>query len=587
VQIQTEDILNAIGELETNAILVVDHQGIIRRMNKGVTAVLGYTETDLIGRKVEVILQKDFQKNHEEKFQDYVSHRKMEVVTRSNLIGIQKTFPSAEPLHHNDDIPFALVDKNGCNLPITLTINEIWSDSDDLLGFLAIISDNTKQFNLHQKLKNQASYDPLTGLMTWHQFEKTVNETKKNALADKKGYQAAMLFLDVDYFRTITYGSQMAGDRALKRIANWLLNQIRQKGTRPKDIVTARFLGDQFILYLSDTSVDGALALARRLKESFITLNLRTEESPFFTSISQGVTPITRDTRLHNAASLAAHACSLAKKKGRNKIETVLDEGPGYLGLERIIREALQQRRLILFAQQIVPISPYARTIDNNRAHYEVLSRILDPKGNLLSPELFIPAAEVLGLAVDVDRYVIEHTMTTLQKHPGHVACLSLCSINLSGLSVSREGTYAFIEKTIRASGIDPGKFCFEFTETAEIKDNDVALDLVRRLKKLGCKTAFDDFGIGYSNYQSFSRLPMDIIKIDGSYVKKILKDPYLKTDMQGMIHSAKVRNIEVVAEFAENKAITEQLKQLGVDYAQGYYYSQPKPLSDVIKGTT
>jgi EAL domain-containing protein (putative c-di-GMP-specific phosphodiesterase class I) len=152
---------------------------------------------------------------------------------------------------------------------------------------------------------------------------------------------------------------------------------------------------------------------------------------------------------------------------------------------------------------------------------------------------------------------------------------------------VSREGTYAFIEKTIRASGIDPGKFCFEFTETAEIKDNDVALDLVRRLKKLGCKTAFDDFGIGYSNYQSFSRLPMDIIKIDGSYVKKILKDPYLKTDMQGMIHSAKVRNIEVVAEFAENKAITEQLKQLGVDYAQGYYYSQPKPLSDVIKGTT
>jgi diguanylate cyclase (GGDEF)-like protein len=316
VQIQTEDILNAIGELETNAILIVDHQGIIRRMNKGVTAVLGYTETDLIGRKVEVLLQKDLHKHHEKKFQDYVNHRKMEVVTRSNLIGVQRTFPSAEPLHHNDDIPFALVDKNGCNLPITLTINEIWSNSDDLLGFLAIISDNTKQFNLHQKLKNQASYDPLTGLMTWHQLEKTVNETKKNALADKKGYPAAMLFLDVDYFRTITYGSQMAGDRALKRIANWLLNQTRQTGTRPTDIVTARFLGDQFILYLSDTSVEGALALARHLKESFITLNLRTEASPFFTSISQGVTQITRNTKLHNAASLTAHACSLAKKKG-------------------------------------------------------------------------------------------------------------------------------------------------------------------------------------------------------------------------------------------------------------------------------
>lgn len=584
MQIQTEDILNAIGELETNAILVVDHEGIIRRMNKGVTAVLGYTETDLIGRKVEVILQKKFQKFHEKKFQDYVKHRKMEIAARSNLIGVQRTFPNAVTLHDNDDIPFALVDKNGRNLPITLTINEIWSDVDELMGFLAIISDNTHQFNLHQKLKNQASFDPLTGLMTWQAFERTVLEKKKIILADKKEYHATLLFLDVDYFRTITYGSQMAGDRALNRIANWLLNQTRQKGKRPKDIITARFLGDQFILYLPGTSVEGALTLARRLKKSFRQLNLRTEEIPFFTSISLGLTRINRDTKLHNAASLAAHACNQAKKKGRNKIEMVMDEGPGYLGLERVIREALQHGRLMLFAQKIVPISRRARNIDNNRAHFEVLSRMQDADGNALSPAVFIPAAEVLGLAVDVDRYVIEHTINTLLDHPDFVASLSLCSINLSGLSVSREGMYEFIEQTIRAGGIDPCKFCFEFTETAEILDNDVALSLVTRLKKLGCKTAFDDFGIGYSNYQSFSRLPMDIIKIDGSYVKKILEDHRLKIDMQGMIQSAKVRKIEVVAEFAENEAIVAQLKQMDVDYAQGYYYSKPIPLTDMIK---
>lgn len=510
----------------------------------------------------------------------------MEITPKSKLVGVQRMCSNAVAIHDNEDIPFALADKNGRSLPITLTINEIWSDADELIGFLAIISDNTRQFSLQQKLKNRASFDPLTGLMTWQEFERTVKERKGTILADNKEYHATLLFLDVDYFRTITYGSQMAGDRALNRIANWLLNQTRQKEKRPRDVITARFLGDQFILYLPDTSVDGALTLARRLKKSFRKLNLRTQEAPFFTSISLGLTRIARDTKLHNAASLAAHACNLAKKKGRNKIELVMDEGPGYLGLERVIREALQHGSLTLFAQKIVPISRRALAIDNNRAHYEVLSRMQDADGNALSPAVFIPAAEVLGLAVDVDRYVIEHTIDALKEHPGHVASLSLCSINLSGLSVSREGMYEFIEQTIRAGGIDPCKLCFEFTETAEIRDNDMALSLVTRLKQLGCKTAFDDFGIGYSNYQSFSRLPMDIIKIDGSYVKKILEDRRLEIDMQGMIQSAKVRKIEVVAEFAENEAIVAQLKQMDVDYAQGYYYSKPIPLADMIKKT-
>lgn len=578
-----ENIWHAIDELNTNAIILIDVEGVIRKINKGVTFHLGYREHDIIGKKIEILLPDDVKELHRSRFSNYIESRREEVGYKSKLIGVQRVFPDTIVIENNEPKRFSLIQKNQQEIPINLTINEICSDSGALIGFIAIILNNTEQYNLQQNLRFQATHDQLTGLLNWEGFESEVQATKKYILQQNKVYYASLLFLSVDYFKVINFNSQKAGDYALKKIGTWLLNYTRQEENRDFDIITSRFLSDEFILYIPCMPIKSALILANRLKEKFAKLNLRTAENPFFTSVSIGVTQITRDSKLNDAISHALNACRKAKGKGKDKIEVVMEEDINYLQFDTVIRKALQNQRLKLYAQKIIAISSSAKSIDNNRAHYEVLSRLEDKQGNIISPAEFIPAAENLGLAIAIDKYVVEHTLAFLRNNSDHEKLISLCSINLSGISVSNEKMFTFIEQQIRQSGIDPSKLCFEVTETHQILDEEVANALVSNLKKLGCKFAFDDFGIGFSNYQSFSRLPVDIIKIDGSYIRKMLENRHLRADVEGMVNSAKIRGLEIVGEYAENEQIVEEMVRLGVDYAQGYYFSKPAPLEALI----
>ncbi len=587
MMIENEYVWHALSELDTNALFFVDTEGVIRSINKGVTTLLGYSAHDIVGKAVDFLLPPDVRKLHKSIFSNYIKRRKKEEQYKSKIIGAQRIFPATIAVQGNEPKLFSVIKSNQQEVPITLTINEVWSDSDDMLGFIAIIRDNTEQYNLQQTLQYQATYDELTGLINWQEFVRKAHEVKKGMLGKGMEYHASILYLDIDYFKTITYQAQSAGNYAIKKVATWLLNKTRQNEGRDLDPVICRFIGDEFILYLPGTPLDGALTLASRLKSEFLKLNLRTAEYPFFSSVSIGVAKITPSTKLHDAVSQASSACRLAKEKGKDKIKVAQEEDTRLLKLEPVIREALQSQRLKLYAQKIVAISPEAKLIDNGRAHYEVLSRMEDKQGNIISPTAFIPAAEKLGLAAAVDMYVIEHTLALLQNSSGHRESLSLCSINLSGASLSNERMLQFIESQILKSGIDPRKLCFEVTETYEIQDNDTATDLVTRLREAGCKFAFDDFGIGYSNYQSFSRLPVDIVKIDGSYIRHVLKDSRLRTDVEGMINSAKSRGLAIVAEYAENEEIVAELGPLGADYAQGYHFGKPMPLETLIEDVT
>ncbi len=587
MMIENGNIWRALHELDTNALFFVDTEGIIRNINKGVTTLLGYSTYEIVGKAVECLLPPDFRKLHKSIFSNYIGCREKKEKPKSRIIGTQRVFPATTAIQDNEPKRISVLKSNRQDIPITLTINEVWSESDDLIGFIAIIRDNTEQYNLLQTLQYQAMYDELTGLINWRELVHKTHEAKKQMLEKGMEYHASILYLDIDYFKTITYQSQSAGNYAIKNIATWLLNQTRKKESRESDYLISHFIGDEFIIYLSGTSLDGALALARRLKSEFLKLNLRTVKHPFFSSVSIGVAEVAPSTKLQEAVSQASSACRLAKDKGKDKIKVAQKEDTRYQKLEPVIREALQSRRLKLYAQKIVAISPGAKAIDKGRPHYEVLSRMEDSKGNIISPVTFIPAAEKLGLALAIDMYVIEHTLAFFQNNPAHEKSLSLCSINLSGISISNERMLPFIESQILESGVDPRKLCFEVTETYEIQDNDTAADLVTKLRKTGCKIAFDDFGIGHSNYQSFSRLPVDIIKIDGSYIRHVLEDSRLRTDVEGMINSAKSRGLEVVAEYAENEEIVAELKRLGADYAQGYHFSKPEPLETLIEDAT
>jgi diguanylate cyclase (GGDEF)-like protein/PAS domain S-box-containing protein len=581
--IENEYVWHALSDIDTNALFFVDTEGIIRNINKGVTTLFGYSAHEIIGKTVDCLMPPDIRELHKSLFLNYVRLRELREY-KSKIVGTQRIFPAIIAIHGNEPKRFSVINSNQQEIPITLTINEVWSDPDTLIGFIAIIQDNMKQYSLQQTLQYQATHDKLTGLINWQEFVRKVHEAKRGMLEKGMKYHASMLFLDIDYFKTIIYKSQSAGDYAIKKVATWLLNKTRRKEDRGVDLVISRFIGDEFILYLPGTPLDGALALANRLRAEFPKLNLRTAEHPFFSSVSIGVSKITPSTKLQNAVSQASSACRLAKEKGKDKIKVAQEEDIRHLELETVIREALQSQRLKLYAQKIVAISPDAKSTDNGQAHYEVLSRMEDEQGNIISPLVFIPAAEKLGLATAVDMYVIEHTLAFLQNNPGHKESLSVCSINLSGASVSNDRMLHFIESQILKSGIDPQKLCFEVTETYEIHDNETATDLVTRLREIGCKFAFDDFGIGYSNYQSFSRLPVDIVKIDGSYIRYVLEDNRLRTDVEGMINSAKSRGLAIVAEYAENEEIVAELKRLGADYAQGYHFSKPVPIETLIE---
>ena len=539
--IENEHFWHALSELDTNALFFVDIDGVIRNINKGVTTLLGYSTHEIVGKTVDFLLPPDVRKLHKSLFSNYIRLREEEQHYKSKIIGVQRIFPATIALQGNKPKRFSAINSNHQEIPVTLTINEVWSDSDDLIGFIAIIRDNTEQYDLQRTLRYQATYDKLTGLINWQEFVRKAHEANKDMLEKGMEYHASILYLDIDYFKTITYQSHKAGDYAIKKVATWLLNETRQNEGRYSDILISHFIGDEFILFLPGTPLDSALALASHLKSEFLKLNLRTAEHPFFSSVSVGVAKVTPFTKLHDAVSQASSACRLAKEKGKDKIKVAQEEDTRYQKLEPVIREALQSQRLKLYAQKIIAISPEAKSIDNGRAHYEILSRMEDKKGNIISPMEFIPAAEKLGLAAAIDMYVIKHTLAFLQGNPSHKESLSLCSINLSGLSISNERMLQFIENQILKSGIDPRKLCFEVTETYEIQDNDIATDLVIKLREAGCKFAFDDFGVGHSNYQSFSRLPVDIIKIDGSYIQHVLKDSQLKTDVEGMINSAKI----------------------------------------------
>lgn len=576
-----EYIWRSVMEVAVGVVIFTDAEGVIRLVNKAVTKLFGYSPSELIGEKIEILLHPDLREMHRAMFSEYSRKINEQVHSPSIVVGQQRVFPGTVISRGHASRRFFPVNKNMQEVPITVTINEVWSDFNELLGFIALILDNSEQYNLQQALHYQATHDSVTGLCNWQELTRLAAETKEQILARGEEYFASLIYLDIDYFATINRLSQRAGNSALNKAANWLLNY--KKTCCYDNIILSHFIGDEFIMYLPGIAEGNALALAGDIKQLFKKLNLRTEENPFFTSLSVGVASFGRDTSFQEAIFEASSACNTAKSKGKDKVKLAQEEDSGYLRMEPVIRRALANSGIKLYAQKIIPISMKAKELGKGQPHYEILSRMEDRDGNIISPVQFIPAVEKLGLAVDMDFYVIENALLTLKNHPRHLERLAICSINLSGISVSNEDMLSFIEDNIRACGIDARKLCFEVTETYEIEDNEVALQLVRGLKSLGCKVAFDDFGIGYSNYQSFSRLPVDIIKIDGVYVQALLSDSRLRTDATGMINSAKARDLDIVAEFVENEELVAELVRLGCDYAQGYHFGKPTPLESLI----
>ncbi|NNJ51425.1 MAG: EAL domain-containing protein [Gammaproteobacteria bacterium] len=280
-------------------------------------------------------------------------------------------------------------------------------------------------------------------------------------------------------------------------------------------------------------------------------------------------------------------ACYIAKESGRNKIH-IYKQGDediatrhGEMTWVNRIQYALNNDRFVLMTQSIAS----ARDIENGPMHFEILIRMLDDDDNMISPGQFLPAAERYNLSPEIDRWVVTNTFKWLSENKGQLQALDLCSINLSGNTLSDDGFSDFLLQQFVSYRIPSEKICFEITETSAISNIDIAQRFIHSFSnELRCKFSLDDFGTGLSSFAYLKSMPVDFIKIDGQFVRDITSDPIDMAMVRSINEIGQIMGKKTIAEFVENEKILNQLKLIGIDYVQGYHISRPRPLSQLGK---
>jgi diguanylate cyclase (GGDEF)-like protein len=426
-------------------------------------------------------------------------------------------------------------------------------------------------------IHHMAYHDSLTELVNRSEFEYRLNQAVKRAR--RSGEIDALLYLDLDQFKLVNDScGHLAGDELLRRLARRLQRIIREGDT------LARLGGDEFGLLLDHCPLEQAARLAQDLLEQIKAYRFIWGDRSFQVSASIGLVRVSGAEEASTLLSLADMACYAAKERGRNRVH-VYKEGDEELSLRRgemlwiqRLQSALSNDELILYHQRI-------QGLQQATYHGELLLRMCGENGELILPERFIPAAERYNLMPDIDRWVIRNACMQLQdmarldpvkKPPGAVF------INLSANTLSDQDLVDYVCEQLRRHSVPPHWVGFEITETAAIADFDCALNLIQALRLHGCRVALDDFGAGMSSFSYLKSLEVDCIKIDGAFVRSMLDDTMNRAIVEAVNTIGHIAGIQTIAEFAETRAILEQLTRLGVDFAQGWSVDRPHPFSAV-----
>lgn len=438
-------------------------------------------------------------------------------------------------------------------------------------------TDISQRKDSEQKLLWNSIHDGLTGLVNRYGFEQCLDRELK--LAHRVDVEHALLYLDLDQFKVIndTCG-HVAGDQLLRQLSALLAKEFRGSDT------LARLGGDEFAVFLKDCPVRKAVSVANMVRESIEDYCFVWGKQTFRVGVSIGVVTISRANASKNEVLSAADiACYTAKDLGRNRVH-LYQESDDQMALKhremhsvsRITR-ALQDERFVLYSQPIVPVDGQGCGLPMQ----EILVRMVDDKGGIVAPNLFIPAAERYNLMQAIDRWVIRNLFLKLEENrqEGSLDSALITTVNLSGCSINEEGFLDFIKEQFERSAIDPGRICFEVTETVAVANLAQAAVFIEELKLLGCLFALDDFGSGLSSFGYLKNLPVDYLKIDGQFVKDMVDDPIDAAMVNSINQIGQVMGMKTIAEFVESNAILECLRKIGVDYAQGYGIAKPGPL--------
>ncbi len=466
---------------------------------------------------------------------------------------------------------------------IEVTISPIRNTYGRIIGTVLVFHDVTVLHSMAKQMTHQATHDALTGLINRQEFEHRLSAVL-DSIHRKNHQQHAMCYLDLDEFKVVNDTSgHAAGDTLLKDVTSRLEGCIRETDT------LARLGGDEFGVLLQNCPLERAKEIAESMRRTVLEYRLGWEDHVHQVGVSIGLVPLDEDSgELTDVLRSADSACYVAKDKGRNRVHVYekddieLARHHGNMRWMRKIQMGLEENDFRLFYQ---PVRDTNLEI-SNVLHFEVLIRMLDKEGHIITPHNFIPAAERYHLMVDIDRWVIQNTFEKLKHLLADSSYDSvLCSINLSGQSLSDDDFLAYLESYIHSTGIDPASLCFEITETAAISNIDQVQYFINGLRNMGCKFALDDFGSGLSSFAYLKRLPIDFLKIDGSFIRNICID---KTDYAMVKSIQEIGNaigVKTIAEFVESNEIIKSLKELGVDYIQGYGIAMPAPLDELLEG--
>ncbi|WNZ81217.1 EAL domain-containing protein [Pseudomonas sp. P105] len=442
-------------------------------------------------------------------------------------------------------------------------------------GAVLVLHDMTQERQYIANLSWQATHDALTGLANRREFEYRLEQALHN-LTRQVG-RHALMFLDLDQFKLVndTCG-HAAGDELLRHICALLQSGLRENDT------LARLGGDEFGILLENCSPEAAEKIAEGLRQTVQNLHFVWKGRPFVTTVSIGLVHIAQSpTTLEASLRAADMACYMAKEKGRNRVQVYhADDSElslrfGEMAWVQRLHMALEENRFCLYAQEIAALGPG----DHGGGHIEILLRLHDEAGRMILPDSFIPAAERYGLMTSLDRWVVENVFKIIRQclNDSRQGPMAMCAINLSGTTIGDQAFLDFLRKQFAAYSIPPEMICFEITETSAISNLGSAIRFINELKSLGCYFSLDDFCAGMSSFAYLKHLPVDFLKIDGSFVKDMLDDPINRAMVEVINHIGHVMGKRTIAEFVETTQIEQALLEIGVDYAQGYVIERPQ----------
>ncbi|CAN5730569.1 hypothetical protein BH11PSE12_BH11PSE12_25590 [soil metagenome] len=548
--------LSSIGD----AVITTDDKGNIEYINPIAEQLTGWNLADAIGKPV------------------------LEVF---NIVNQHTRLVAKNPIAHCLEVraivalarDTVLISKNGNEYAVEDSAAPIFTADGIVAGVVMVFRDVTGQRILRQEVEHRATHDHLTGLPNRAEFDRVLAQMFSTACDSDARH--SICCIDLDQFKIVNDSAgHAAGDSLLQQVATLMLECVRSKDT------VARLGGDEFGLLLENCDLSAAQRIAQTICDRLADLRFQHAGKVFRMGASIGVAPLDSRWNSAQAAQQAADGgCFAAKEAGRGRVHVYQDMDKVVLAQHDQMQWASRLQQAIdddcfeLFAQPIMPLSKIA----GDGLHFEVLLRLRDADGTLISPGAFIPAAERYGLASKIDRWVLNAIDAWMAKHSAALARIDTIAINLSGRSVGDSSFHQFVSDLLDQGRLVASKICFEITETSAIDHLDDALDFLHMLHQRGARISLDDFGSGMSSMAYLKHLPVDYLKIDGQFVKDMANDAVDRAMVRSINEIAHLTGKITIAEFVEDGNILASLRELGVDFAQGYHIGRPAPIDQIV----